>query len=67
MQIWPIAALALIALIAYDFMFGKDKERRWFMTAAFWVLFSVLLLSLPRCGSCKGCDPEGGPVIPYSF
>lgn len=67
MEVWPVTVLAIVALTAYDFMFGKDMKRRWILTAAFWLLFTVLLLSLPRCASCEGCDPEGGPDIPYSF
>jgi hypothetical protein len=65
MELWPVTALALIGLTAYDFMFGKEMKRRWIMTAAFWVLFSILILSTPSCR--YGGGEVEGPDIPYSF
>jgi hypothetical protein len=68
MEIWPATMLALVALAAYDFLLGKQIKRRWIMTAAFWVLFSILLLSIPTCGGqdrCDGCDTNEGPSISY--
>lgn len=65
MEIWPIAALAIVALTAYDFMFGKDMKRRWVLLAAFWVLFLTLLGSMPSCR--YGGEDREDPDIPYSF
>lgn len=66
MKVWPIVAWALIALVAYDFIFGKEMKRRWILTVAFWALFSTLLLSTPPSCTRSGDDVEG-PDIPYPF
>ena len=65
MEVWPITALALIGLTAYDLMFGKEMKRRWIMTAAFWILYLTLLGSMPSCR--YGGEDREGPDIPYSF
>jgi hypothetical protein len=69
-EVWPVTLLALVALTACDFMFGKSMKRRWLMTAGFWVLLVVLILTIPTCGGqaqCDGCEANEGPKIPYSF
>lgn len=65
MEIWAVTALAIVGLTAYDLIFGKEMKRRWIMTSAFWVLYTVLLLSMPSCRYGGGYIE--GPDIPYSF
>jgi hypothetical protein len=63
---FSIFSLLLVIWVAFDVFSGKEIRQRKWLQGGVVVLFLIVLISIPRCGSVSEDTPDGQD-IPYSF